>query len=367
MEKGNISAFQLAIMMYPGVLATGFLSLPTITAQYAKNDLWLTGIFAFFVGLASVYMAIRLHELYPKMTVIQYSEQIVGKIPGKMIGVAYFLYFFHGSGAITRQYAEFVTGNFLFHTPIVFVICSMLLLCSFAVRGGTEMLARSAVILTPVFVLPMFFLSLLGADLDVKNILPVLSHGIMPVLKGTISPQAWVSEFFIMSFFLPRLTDPGKIKKWGFISLCIVIFSMIYVNLLTLFVLGPDTANKTYPILAAFRYIRIGDFFENLEALLLAMWVAGNFVKIGVFYYAAVMSFSQWLELSDYRPVVFPVGIVIASFSFWDLPSFIHYSSYVRMEAPFEITTIFFGIPLLLFVIALIRNKKDPANLNANK
>ena len=37
MEKGKISALQMAIMMYPTIVATAILSVPSIIAKYAKN------------------------------------------------------------------------------------------------------------------------------------------------------------------------------------------------------------------------------------------------------------------------------------------------------------------------------------------
>jgi len=46
----------------------------------------------------------------------------------------------------------------------------------------------------------------------------------------------------------------------------------------TTMTIGAETrpGNKSYPILVAFRYINISNFFENMEALLLAIWVVGN-------------------------------------------------------------------------------------------
>jgi spore germination protein KB len=362
LEKGKISAFQMGLLMYPTVLATGFLTLPTVTAQYAENDLWLTGIFASLLGFIMVYTTIRLHELYPKQTVIEYSARIVGRIPGKIIGVLFFLFFLHVTGVMLRQYAEFVTGNYLLKTPMLLVISSMILLAAFAVRGGAEMIARCAVIFTPFFILPLFFLVLLVPNLDIKNIFPILSNGLIPVIKGTLTPQAWLCEFFLMSFFLPSLSNPEKGRKWGLISLCAVIISMIYVNLITLFLLGPYTGNKIYPILVAFRYISFADFLSNLEALLLAMWIVGNFVKISVFYYVASLSFGQTFKLTDYRPVVFLIGIFIVIFSLWDLPNFTVLGIYLRNVAPFELTLFLALIPLFLLFVAIVRKPKETSS-----
>lgn len=356
LEKGKISGLQMALMLYPTVLATGFLALPTISAQYARNDLWMTGILASFLGIVTIYVAARLHDLYPNETIIQHSEHIVGVWFGKMVGVILFLYSLQASGIIIRQYADFVTGNFLFKTPILLVISTMALLACLVVYAGLEVMARCAVIFTPIFIFPLIFLLLLIPDLDVKNIFPILSHGIIPVLQGTATPQAWISELFFMTFFLPCLSDPKKGKKWGLISCCAIVLSMTYVNLITLFLLGPDIVNKIYPILIAFRYISIANFFENLESLLLAMWVVGNFIKISVFYYVTVISFTQTLRLSDYRPVVFPIGILIIVFSMWDLPNFSVIGSHLTFIIPFEIPIVLTLIPLLILAIDRLRN-----------
>src|SRR4030095_9230925 len=155
--KRKISAFQMAFMLYPTILGTGFLALPTITAKYAQNDLWLTGIFASVTGFLTVYIITRLHSLYPGQTFIQYIEHIVGKFLGKTIGFVYFLYIVFFAGSLTRHYAEFVVGSFLFKTPMLLITTSMVLLTATAVRGGLEVIARISIIFMPLFFLSCFF------------------------------------------------------------------------------------------------------------------------------------------------------------------------------------------------------------------
>ncbi|ULL13174.1 spore gernimation protein [Paenibacillus sp. H1-7] len=367
LEKGKISAVQMGLMLYPTVLGTGFLVLPTLSSRYAGNDLWLASMLASLTGVIAIYAACRLHDHYPKQSIVQYSENIVGKIPGKILGVIYFLYLVRATGIITREYAEFVKGNFLFKTPILLVIALMIVLAAVAVRGGVEMLARSAVIFTPIFIIPLFLLLFLIGQLDLGNIFPILNHGFVPVLRGTASPQAWMSEFFLMTFFLPCLQDPGKGKQWGTVSLIAVVLSLTYVNLITLFLLGPDIENKSYPVLTAFRYISVANFVENLEAGLLAMWIVGNFVKIAVFYYATVLSLAHTCQLSDYRSIVFPIGILAVICSMWGLPDLPKVKLYLKLVAPFEITTILLIIPMILLIIRALRAKKTNGGEKATR
>ena len=83
MEKGKISSLQMAIMMFPTIAATAVLGVPSITAKYAKTDFWLSPILASLIGYVTVYIAYQLHKLYPKQTVIQFSEQIIGRFAEK--------------------------------------------------------------------------------------------------------------------------------------------------------------------------------------------------------------------------------------------------------------------------------------------
>mgnify|MGYP001230766974 CR=1 FL=1 len=92
MEKGKISSLQMAIMMFPTIVATAILGVPSITAQYTKNDLWLSHILASLIGYVTVYIAYKLQILYPKQTVIQFSEHIMGRYAGKIISILFLLF-----------------------------------------------------------------------------------------------------------------------------------------------------------------------------------------------------------------------------------------------------------------------------------
>src|SRR6476620_12248194 len=130
MEKGKISALQMAFMMYPTIIATAILSVPSVIAKYAKNDLWLSPILASIVGYVTVYLAYKLHQLYPKQTVIQFSEQIIGRFLGKIFGFIFLFIYIQATGHVIRGYAEFIVDSFLANTPISVIMASMLFLCA---------------------------------------------------------------------------------------------------------------------------------------------------------------------------------------------------------------------------------------------
>lgn len=358
MEKGKISTLQMAMLLYLTIIATGIIGLPAITAKYAGNDLWLSPIIASLAGFFIVFIAVKLHKLYPGKTVMQYSEDIMGRIPGKVIGFFVLIFYLEISGVVVRTYSEFILTSFLFRTPLIFVAASMLFLCAFCIYGRLEVLARCAQFLFPIFILPLFFsIVFLAKDFQFGNILPVLQNGIMPPIKGAIPPSIWFGEIFVIAFLLPYLADGKKVMKFGMFSVLGAMLTLVIVNLAALFVLGMATANKTYPLMNVIRYASFGSFFENIEAVIMAVWVVGAFVKISVLYYVLTLGTAQWLNLSDYRPIVWPIGILLVQFTFWGVPSEM---ALVRLEATdFPLYSFFIQLclPLFLLVIALMRNK----------
>lgn len=141
-EKGKISSKQMALLMYPTIVATAILSVPATTGRLAKNDLWMSPIWASFIGFLTVFLVVQLHTFYPKQSFMQYSEHILGKALGRVVGLLYLIFFIQAAGAIVRLYGEFLKGIFLVNTPMVVVIGVMLLVCAYAVRSGVEVVTR---------------------------------------------------------------------------------------------------------------------------------------------------------------------------------------------------------------------------------
>jgi spore germination protein KB len=360
MEKGKISSLQMAVMLYPAIIATGIISVPSMVAKYAHNDLWIPPIFASVIGFVTVFIAYELHKLYPKQTVIQFSEQIVGRFVGKMISLFILFFYLVATGHMIRGYSELIVSSFLTKTPISVIMASMVLICAFAVQGGIEVLGRIAQLFFPLFIFPiLIFVIFLSPDFDVKNILPILGEGIVPSLKGSLVPGGWYSEFFLIIFLLPFLTDVKKGRKYGMLTVSAVMVTLVVVNLTVLFVLGQTTAFKNFPLMNAIRYISLGDFFENLESIALAVWIVGAFVKISVFFYVTTLGTAQWLNLSDYRVIIWPFAIIIIEFAFWSIPSSSEYASFLMTVFPFYGPLVQTIIPLFLLMIAIVRKKSQ--------
>ena len=110
-EHGKISLSQLMTMMYPAILATALLSVPSITMIDAGHDMWLSPLWGSLAGVASLFLALGICKLCPQQTMIQAGVSILGFWFGKLYGLIYLLYLPHLIGVILRNYGEFVSSR----------------------------------------------------------------------------------------------------------------------------------------------------------------------------------------------------------------------------------------------------------------
>lgn len=358
-EKGKISAAQMGIMMFLMVITTGILIIPSIMTQIAKRDMWLSPIWASISGFVTVYVAIKLHNLYPKKSIIEYSEDILGKTLGKILGFIFLFVLWHIDGQIVREYGEFIVAAFLPDTPLLVIIGCLIAVSALAVRGGVEALGRCSQFFFPVIgLLFILIMILLIPEYKPLHMLPVFESGVMPSLRGSMVPHGFFSGYIFISFLLPFVVNGRKAMKAGMTSVLIGMVTMVTCNFIILFIFGDTAGNLNFPVYSATRYIRIANFIEHVEVILLVIWVIGGFVQISMWYYMLVIGLAQWIKITEYKSLTFPVGLLLVLCSIWIAPDISKLVNYFQMTLPYYNIHLQILAPIFLLCIGSIRHKK---------
>lgn len=353
----KISGTQLCLLVFSFIAPTVILVVPSFMEKISKQDTWITIFPAVLIGALNVWVMIILSNRYPGQTIIQYSSQILGKCPGKFLGFYFLYYWINFDFIILNQHVQFINTVFLMRTPSIVVSLTLALLCGIAVYMGIESIARCNEYLSLlIFALLIPLLLLMLAESDLERLRPVMSKGIVPVLQASIFPVAYLGQFVILGWLLPYLNQPKKAAKVSFISLFIVsgLFCITVLPLIMIF--GPLTRKLAFPILSVIQYIGIKGSFERLEALAVAIWVMGCFIKVSLTFFIICLSLAQLFDIKSYRSFVVPITIlsVIGSVSV-----FVNYStdlsSYLRDTYPSLAFSTHLILPLLLLMIDSIK------------
>ncbi|MFF5400227.1 endospore germination permease [Peribacillus butanolivorans] len=361
LEKGKIGSRQLTILVILYTIGDSILVIPSIVASEAKQNGWVSGIFSVAIApLLVVFLYDALRKCYPDLTLVEYSQKILGKWLGIAISLLFISYFFITTATYLREIGDFMTSQIMPDTPIQVIMFLFMSIVLMSARLGLEPLARSAEILFPfVVILLSSLMILLLPEIKFQNLQPVWEGGLKPVIRGSV-PFIVIPfiESVAVLMILPFVSQKDRIRKSLFVGQLLAGSVLIIITMLAILVLGVDlTAKEIYPSYKLAQKINIANFLTRLEAILAIIWFITIFFRFSLFFYVTVLGLAQTLKLQDYRPLVFPFGMILLVFTLIMAPNTVYYSNFILDIWPFYAMTFGFLLPLLLLTIAKVHKK----------
>jgi spore germination protein KB len=374
-EDGIISLQQLTALIIVYLIGRSTLVFPV---GPAAQDVWLTiilgALLASLVMLLWISMGLRFEGIDP----IVYTRVTLGNVLGTLLTALYMLFFLQVAAGVLRNICELYVTSVMKATPIVVFAGVTAFLAALAARAGLENIARLAELILPWLISGMLLLTVLVLATPglphPEYLLPVFGSGWINILRSTIIHFTFpFMEANVLVFALPFLDFPRGCKKSIYVGVAIVTLILALTNIRNLMVLGPQGISRVnFPFLTTIQLVDIGEFLQRLDPIAIFIWTLGTFVKLSLLVYVISIGWASLFALADYRPLVFPVSILMATISI------ILYESYAQMKDFYLTTYPFYGLPfqvlgpLLVLTIAKIRGltsddiyrgrKKKPEN-----
>ncbi|WP_199620275.1 GerAB/ArcD/ProY family transporter [Paenibacillus alkalitolerans] len=363
MEKTRISPGQLFAILVLFDMGTAVIRVLGIKAE---KDAWLAILLGLPAGLAVFLVYASLYRKYPQLSLTGYMRAILGKWIGWPLGLLYVLWFINGAARDVREGADLLVSAVLDRTPVIIVAAIMVMSVGYVLCKGIEVLARTAQIFLAVLAAAGLFSILLlifAGIVDVNRLLPVLANGWLPVIDTTLRQTIEFPhvEVVCFTFLLPYLNHPVPGIRAGIAAVLISGLILSFSTAVNIAVLGIDIAGRaTFPLLATISLINIGEFIQRLDVLVVLTLIIGDFFKVAVYFYAAVMGAADLFQVRDYRRLVYPVGIIIIYISMMIAGSFLEQIE----EGDLLLYTVWLtfggGIPVLLLAAAAVRRRFRP-------
>jgi spore germination protein KB len=356
--KISIRQFQLLVILY--TIGTTILVIPSALAADAKQDAWIAAIAGVCLGLFIVWLYTKLGQMMKEMNLVEYSRAVLGNILGSVVAMIFVVFGFVGAVTLLFYVGNFMTTQILIETPIQFVHLLFAAIVVMAVKLGLETIARTAEIFFPWFVLLFIALTVfLTPDMRMENVQPVFEVENKVLLRAAIT-FAGTAVLPLVNFlmFYPSINDPKKIGR-AFMSAAVVggIF-VVGISFLSISVLGADVTERlVYPSYALAKKINVGKFIQRVEVIIAALWFISIFFKMTLYFYTCVAALAQLTRISDQRPLILPLGMLIVIYGHvvypnvnymknWDTNVWIPYAGVIGLV-----------IPLLLLTAGWLRNK----------
>jgi spore germination protein KB len=332
-----------------------------VAGSEAKKDFWLAIILAMCMAFPILLIYARLCNIFPHKDLFDIIELCFGKVLGKGLCLFYTWHLFHGVTMVLLNFGLFVNTIAFSDTPRIIPMIGISILSIWALKEGIEVMGRWTeffIIIFAVSILVVFLL--LIPNMTITNILPFLSNGMQPVIKGAFSSFSFPfgeTVLFNMIFF--NLKSDRSSYKIYMGALLIGGGVLLLVSLMDIFVLGENTVSNTYfPSYDALTRINIGDLLQRLEIIIGSIYTFGAFMKMSLYLYAACRCVTKVFGYNHYRFAVTPISLLMINLSY-----FLHDNIIYNMEWNLEIWAYYafpFQVifPILIWITAEIKKRQ---------
>ncbi|RUS46936.1 GerAB/ArcD/ProY family transporter [Cohnella sp. AR92] len=209
-REQSITARQLFALVLMTQLGTEVLSLPHVESGIAAQDSWLAVLLSGLAGQLGILVLWRLGSRYPERNYFSYTASIVG-IPAKsLINLLYGSYYVFSGLLLGLQYSDILNRWLFIYTPRWIILLLILIVCGFAATASLRQLANvvQTFILFPILgFLLILFSGVYGYD--ATNLLPVLSNGWSPVLRGAYAAFSAYVGYEVLLYAYPYVDGKG--------------------------------------------------------------------------------------------------------------------------------------------------------------
>ncbi|HUC93877.1 MAG TPA: GerAB/ArcD/ProY family transporter [Paenibacillus sp.] len=360
MEKTRISPKQLFALIMLFEFGTA-LVVPIGLA--GRQDVWLSILLALIGGIGLFLAYDYLFRQYPDLPLSGYARQIVGKPVGWLLSLLYVPFFIYLAARDLRDAGDLLATSVFHRTPLFVISALMIVAVVYVLHKGIEVFARTGeiylMVLIGLGVLGNIFVLFSGL-IDLKNLHPLLAKGWRPVIKDAY-PNIFMFPFGEMICFttmLPSLNKRRSGRKTGVIALICSAVILSMTHAVEIAVLGSDMYGRAaFPLLTTISKVNIGDFLQRMDVIVILTLIIGNFFKIAVFCYAALIVACDLFKVNEQQKLVLPVGIVVLLTSMMIAGGWSQHIEEGRLTIKFLLPLFSVVIPALLLAVHLIRKR----------
>ncbi|MCF6093302.1 spore germination protein [Microaerobacter geothermalis] len=360
MRNAKIDQIQY-FSLFPNLVfgkAIGFTS--GVLSRQVGADVWTSMLIGFVIGTLIMLFMTFIGSRFPDKTILQYSSHLLGKWPAKWIGVILFLFFSvaftTSANVITLHIKEYLLPE----TPMIVLTVSYVLLSMYGVILGIEVILRLALFALIMTIL-LDFLMVIGsiAKFDIMNLLPLFDRGIVKNITSSIYLFPDLSfAVLAVGMLFPLLNQKKKAYSLTFKSMIAATLLTVTWPLFEIGVMGADiTKQYVVTCMQMARSAQLTLYLPRYELIMMILFVWGVIIQSMVMFYCAMYSFKQTTGIKKDWYIILPLSLILMIGTYllgYDHNRFV---DFLTTPWPQITTSLSTGLPVILFLAALIRGK----------
>lgn len=364
LEKGRISSFQYMCMLLVVRITATTVTFPFMTDHESPTDAWIGAAIGIVVSLVLLELIARFSLNFPNMTVIQYSQSVLGKFLGSIAALLLIGFWVFDAAVAGIAMGSAMVNAFMPETPVLVFIIVTAFLSANGARQGLEITARWSELVAVGVVMSALLLALPFQAMNFQNLLPILPYGIGPHLKRAAIIVAIFLRYSVVGMIVPYVHNRKEILRYTRIAVLISGAVLIAQSIVLVAVFGARATSSAVPTLQLVRQITIGEFFERIEIFPVTLWLLNNGVNMGLFIWASSLGLAQLFGLNRFEPLTYPIGGLVTLLSMLLFKNYVEQIHYLIRVQPIFVPVLVLGVYALLYAGFSIRKLVLPKQGN---
>ncbi|WP_336779572.1 GerAB/ArcD/ProY family transporter [Paenibacillus illinoisensis] len=305
---------------------------------------WLSTIGGFTISLIFLLSTYKLGSLHPDKPWISFGDKIVGKYVHQIyVGLIAMLCIYLLSIDV-ENFLVFLQSMYLPETPIWLTAgITILCVCLSARSGLITIVFMSEGIFVVQLITSTLLIPTVGGGGNPGILMSMLTHhDPSEILFGSLSTMPWFSEWMLFLFLAPAIVFRRPLLKSMFFAGATVVIFIIFFWMFTIMNFGPYVAaSLRYPLLEMIRFARYGDFLDNLDPVLIAIWSTTMFTRSSFLLYVASVCLSRLFGVERQKSFVYLLGGTAAAMVL----------QYAKDAASYELAIRSYAVPVYTLTI----------------
>ena len=353
----KISHIQLRGLMVSAVVGIGVLSMQNSLAGIMGTDGWMAIILTGILIIPVLVVYDRIFKIHPGKDFFEIVKSTLGPILYYFVLAILLVYLVLAMSIVSRILGELIKIILLQATPVKIIIIVFIIATSYIASYEIDSIARMGYLLYPITIVFTLFIVLLSLPkADFTHLLPVFRSDFKSIIKGVADSTFSFFGFEILLFAIPFVEKKENVLKSSVIGAITItlIYLVLFLMALTHFSLE-QIKNFNYPILVLVRQLDLPGFFlENLDGVVMALWVMVVFSTMAPLYFASGKVLSKIFNTKKHKyfiwaliPVIYGISIIPDNFILIDemLKRYYNICAYIAVIL----------IPLLILIVSYVK------------
>lgn len=333
--------------------------LPILVAEQVGRAGWLLILGASLLAIGAAWFIQKQLNERPYDNILHYCERHLGRVPTRLLAIAYLTWFLLSSVVGLRLFQESMRVVIMPHVPISVIQVGILLAALACAYSGFEVMVRLARLLLPLTLVGLLFLLITAAvnNMELFRLFPLVGPGLDVQAKNMLLMPVILAEVHFLFLIQQKIVDPkntmGMMMRTLFLTTLLLTGTQA---MLSVIIPYPSITRTLFPLLELSRLISIGDFFIHVEGIFVFLWFFIEAMFMSVRIYVITYLWQYIWHIQHQRPLMPAVAILM--FTGAVIPeNILQLMEWARILYGGWGSLVIFGIPLLIATAAMLRSK----------